>query len=69
MTYEKVVSMLIPSMLASIMTLLGWMGNSLYKISESLAVVSYRIHNHEGRITSLEIWRQDQPISAPARRR
>lgn len=59
LTSDKIVSILVPALLATIISLLGWMGNSLNEISESLAVVTYRIHNHDERITSLEVWRRD----------
>ncbi len=53
-TNDKFVSWLIPAIMTGTMAILGWVGNTLNKISESLAVVVYKVENHEKRIDYLE---------------
>lgn len=59
MSAEKIVHILVPMLLSAILGLLGWMGNSLNKISEGMAVVTYRVNDHGERISALELWRRD----------
>ena len=55
--HSKINDYVISCFLAAILGTLGWMSNSLYEISQSLAVVLYHVADHDDRISSLENWR------------
>lgn len=54
---DKLNSWLMPTLLTAALAVLGWMALTLTSISESLAVVVYKVENHEKRIDTLEIQR------------
>jgi len=61
MTSDKILAYLIPWFLGVFLSIVGWMGKSLYEISQNMSVVVYQIKNHTERITSLEDWRKESP--------
>lgn len=62
---DKLLGYVLPCFLGAILTLLGWISNSLYDISKSLAVVVFQIQNHEQRLITLEIWQRERSIALP----
>jgi hypothetical protein len=53
---DNVLSWLIPSFLAALLGILGWIGVNINEMSKSLALVVYRIDDHEKRIDYIESW-------------
>ena len=66
---DKILGVLLPTFLGAILTLLGWISNSLYDISKSLAVVVFQIQSHEERLNSLEMWRNQANMDLLAPRK
>lgn len=54
---EKILTFIIPWFAGVFLSIVGWIGKSLYDISQSLSVVVYQIKDHNERITNLEDWR------------
>lgn len=59
LTSDKILGYLVPWFLGVFLTIAGWMGKSLYEISQNLSVVVYQIKDHNERILNLEEWRKD----------
>lgn len=49
-----VLSWIVPVLMSVMVGILGWMAQNIHSISKSLAVVVYRVDNHEERIDALE---------------
>lgn len=66
-TERRILEWLIPSLLAMLLGILSWMALSIERISESLAVTTTKLEDHEQRLHLLEEWirhihqRQRQP--------
>lgn len=53
-SHQKLTGWMVPALLTGALGILTWMATNLNRISESLAVVVYRLENHEKRIDVLE---------------
>lgn len=49
-----VLSWVVAVLMSVMVAILGWMAQNIHSISKSLAVVVYRVDNHEERIDALE---------------
>jgi hypothetical protein len=54
LSYQAIVSWLIPALLSAILGVLAWMGSSIHDMSTTLAVAVSKIDDHERRIELLE---------------
>jgi len=55
-TNERVIGWLIPSLLSTTLAVLGWIGININRISEDLAVMTYRLESNTKRIDFLEMY-------------
>lgn len=53
---ENVLSWLVPPFMAALLGILGWIAVNINDMSKSLALVVYRIDDHEKRIDYIEGW-------------
>lgn len=53
---EELLSWLIPPFMAALLGILGWIAVNINDMSKSLALVVYRIDDHEKRIDYIESW-------------
>lgn len=54
LSHEKILDWVIPTFLAALLTVLGWIAININEMSKSLAIAVLKIDDHEKRIVIME---------------